>query len=106
MNRSLDILRETTKNVLKGGSEKSVKKHTSAGKLLARDRINLLVDKQTAFLELSPLAAHDMYEGNIHAAGIITGIGSIHGYDYCTYIVALRFWSSNNFQATMCDYCE
>lgn len=91
MTRSLDILRETTENVLKGGSEKAVKKHTSVGKLLARDRINLLLDKQTAFLELSPLAAHDMYEGNIHSAGIITGIGSIHGYCYSSYILASNF---------------
>lgn len=79
MNRSLTILKETTEKVLKGGSEKSVKKHISSGKLLARDRINLLLDKQTAFLELSALAAHDMYEGAIHSAGVITGIGSIHG---------------------------
>lgn len=80
MTRSLAILKETTEKVLKGGTEKAIKKHVSAGKLLVRDRINLLLDKQTAFLELSPLAAHDMYEGTIHSAGIITGIGSIHGY--------------------------
>lgn len=79
MTRSLAILKEVSEKVLKGGSEKSIKKHISAGKLLARERINQLVDRQTAFLELSPLAAHDMYDGTIHSAGIITGIGSVHG---------------------------
>lgn len=79
MGRSLTILKEATEKVLKGGSEKAIKKHVSSGKLLARDRINLLLDKQTAFLEFRSLAAHDMYEGAIHSAGIITGIGCIHG---------------------------
>lgn len=82
MTRSLTKLKEITEQVVKGGSEKAVKKHISAGKLLARERINLLLDKQTAFLELSSLAAHEMYEGSIHCAGIISGIGSIHGYNY------------------------
>lgn len=79
MNGSLSLLKAATEKVLKGGGEKSVKKHVAAGKLLARDRINLLLDKHTAFLELSALAANDMYEGSIHSAGIVTGIGSIHG---------------------------
>lgn len=79
MNGSLTLLKEATEKVLKGGAERSVKKHVVSGKLLARDRINLLLDKQTAFLELSSLAANDMYEGSIHSAGIVTGIGSIHG---------------------------
>lgn len=79
MNQSLRLLREATEKVLKGGSERAVKKHVSSGKLLARDRINLLLDKHTAFLELSSLAAYDMYEESVHSAGIITGIGCIHG---------------------------
>lgn len=79
MNASLSLLKTATEKVLKGGSEKSVRKHVAAGKLLARDRINLLLDKHTAFLELSALAANDMYEDSIHSAGIVTGIGSIHG---------------------------
>lgn len=76
----VDDLKLKTFNALKGGDEKAVKKHTNKGKLLARDRINLLLDKNTAFLELSTLAAYNMYNESIPSAGIITGIGRIHKY--------------------------
>ncbi|CAH1117341.1 unnamed protein product [Phaedon cochleariae] len=79
MSQLVEILKKKTDNVLRGGGEKAVTRHTSKGKLLARDRINLLLDKNTAFLELSSLAADEMYDGDIHSAGIITGIGKIHG---------------------------
>jgi len=62
-----------------GGSVESVKKHKERGKLLARERINLLVDLNTPFLELSPLAAFDLYNNGFPSAGIVTGIGVIHG---------------------------
>lgn len=62
-----------------GGTEESVKKHQKRGKLLARERINLLVDLNTPFLELSPLAAFDLYGNGFPSAGIVTGIGVIHG---------------------------
>lgn len=80
MTNSLTKLKDKTTDVLKGGGEKAVKRHVSKGKLLVRDRINLLLDKSSAFLELSTLAAHDMYDGVINSAGIITGIGRIQGY--------------------------
>jgi acetyl-CoA carboxylase carboxyltransferase component len=54
-------------------------KHLARGKLLARDRINLLVDPNTPFLELSTLAAIDQYENQFPSAGLVTGIGLIHG---------------------------
>jgi len=54
-------------------------KHLSRGKLLARDRINLLVDPNTPFIELSTLAAFDQYENQFPSAGLVTGIGLIHG---------------------------
>jgi len=54
-------------------------KHTSRGKLLARDRIRALVDPGASFLELSPLAAFDMYEGQAPGAGVVTGVGVVHG---------------------------
>lgn len=60
-----------------GGGEKAQKKHTERGKLLARVRIEKLLDPGTPFLELSPLAAHEMYDGQAPGAGIITGIGRI-----------------------------
>lgn len=72
-------LQKKTEIALQGGGEKAVARHTSKGKLLVRDRIKLLLDKSTAFLELSGLAASDLYGGSIHSAGIITGIGRIHG---------------------------
>lgn len=63
----------------KGGSERAVAKHKERGKLLARDRINLLIDPNTPFLELSPLAAYDQYNNDFPSAGIVTGIGVVHG---------------------------
>ena len=62
-----------------GGSDSSVAKHKKRGKLLARERINLLVDPNTPFLELSPMAANGMYDDEFPSAGVVTGIGVIHG---------------------------
>ncbi len=62
-----------------GGSEKSRERHAARGKLLPRDRVMTLIDPGSPFLELSPLAAFGMYDDDIHAAGIITGIGRIEG---------------------------
>lgn len=76
---SLSNLKNATKQVLQGGGENAVQRHTSKGKLLARDRINLLLDKNTAFLELSTLAGYNMYESAVNSGGIVTGIGRIHG---------------------------
>ena len=63
----------------KGGSERAVAKHVERGKLLARDRINLLIDPNTPFLELSSLAAYNQYDNGFPSAGIVTGIGVVHG---------------------------
>jgi 3-methylcrotonyl-CoA carboxylase beta subunit len=62
-----------------GGDERSRQRHISRGKLLPRERVERLLDPGTPFLELSPLAAYGMYDGDIHAAGIITGIGRLEG---------------------------
>ncbi|HET9835440.1 MAG TPA: carboxyl transferase domain-containing protein [Rhodanobacteraceae bacterium] len=62
-----------------GGGEKAREKHTSRGKLLPRERIRALLDPGSPFLELSPLAAHGMYEDAAPAAGLLTGIGRVHG---------------------------
>jgi len=62
-----------------GGSPSAVEKHKTRGKLVARERINLLVDRETPFLELSPLAAFGQYDNAFPGAGIVTGIGVIHG---------------------------
>jgi 3-methylcrotonyl-CoA carboxylase beta subunit len=62
-----------------GGDERARKRHIERGKLLPRERVERLLDPGSPFLELSPLAAFGMYEGDIHAAGIITGIGRVSG---------------------------
>ena len=72
-------LRERLSRVKQGGGPDLVKRHTARGKLFVRDRIERLLDPGTAFLELSPLAAVDMYDGDAPAAGVITGVGVIHG---------------------------
>jgi 3-methylcrotonyl-CoA carboxylase beta subunit len=71
--------REVIAEVVSGGPEKARQKHTSRGKLLVRDRIDLLLDPNTPFLELSSLAAYDQYNNQFPSAGIVTGIGMIHG---------------------------
>src|SRR5438046_2316560 len=72
-------LRERTEQVARGGGEAALDKHRSRGKLTARERIDRLLDPDTAFLELSALAAWEMYDGQAPAAGIVTGIGVIEG---------------------------
>ena len=62
-----------------GGGDKARTKHTERGKLLPRDRITALLDPGSPFLELSSLVAHGMFEDQAPCAGIITGIGRIHG---------------------------
>ena len=72
-------LRARTEEVRRGGPERARQRHTAAGKLLPRERVERLLDPGTAFLELSALAAYGMYEGEAPAAGIITGIGRVSG---------------------------
>jgi len=67
------------RGVMRREKDPAVNKHRSRGKLDARSRIDLLVDEKTPFLELSALAAYGQYENQFPAAGIITGIGQIHG---------------------------
>ena len=62
-----------------GGRTDAVQRHKERGKLLARERIDELIDSDTPFLEFSPLAAYGMYNDEVPAAGIVTGIGVIHG---------------------------
>src|SRR5579871_4942835 len=76
-------LRERTRLVEQGGGDDAVAKHRKRKKLLARERIALLCDPQTPFLELSALAAWDMYEGEAPSAGIVTGIGVVEARSAC-----------------------
>src|SRR3974390_393980 len=72
-------LRDKLKEVSGGGAEASGSRHTSRGKMLARERVDLLIDPGTAFLELSPLAANGLYGGDVHSATVITRAGRISG---------------------------
>jgi len=62
-----------------GGGEKAVSQHRKRGKMLPRERIQAIVDPGTQFLELSPLAAFEMYDSGAHSASIVTGVGLVHG---------------------------
>lgn len=79
LKRDVDDLRETIAEISKGGSERAREKHLSRGKLLPRQRVEQLVDAGTPFLEFSQLAARGMYDADIPAAGVITGIGRVSG---------------------------
>jgi acetyl-CoA carboxylase carboxyltransferase component len=72
-------LRERLAIVRAGGGEEAVRRHLGRNKLLPRDRIDHLIDPGSPFLELSSLAAWDMYSGDAPSAGIITGIGAVAG---------------------------
>ena len=72
-------LRGRLVHVKEGGGDESVKRHLARGKLLARQRIECLLDPGTPFLELSPLAANGMYDDEAPSAGIVTGIGQVEG---------------------------
>ncbi len=77
----LATLRERQQFAISGGAgrERSIERHHSRGKILPRDRIDLVCDADTPFLELSTLAGWDMYDNSAPGAGIVTGIGMVHG---------------------------
>lgn len=75
----LKNLNENIEKVKRGGTEEARTLHKSRGKMLARDRIKALLDRDSPFLEFSTLAAYDMYDNEAPCAGIVTGIGTIHG---------------------------
>ena len=75
----LDEYKSRLSENTQGGSERAIAKHKERGKLLARERINLLIDPNTPFLELSSLAAYNQYDNSFPSAGIVTGIGVVHG---------------------------
>ena len=79
MHRLVTQLRERTAAVRLGGGPKYLERHRSQGKLPARERIDTLLDEGSPFLELSPLAAWELYDNEAPAAGVITGIGRVSG---------------------------
>jgi acetyl-CoA carboxylase carboxyltransferase component len=75
----VERLHEALAAAREGGGAEARRRHTERGKLLVRDRIDALIDPGTPFFELSPLAAHGLYDGDAPAAGIVSGIGRIVG---------------------------
>jgi len=79
MQAQVDDLKQKLEEIKLGGGERSRDRHLSRGKLLPRDRVTNLLDPGSPFLELSQMAAHDVYKDNVPSAGIITGIGRVGG---------------------------
>ncbi len=77
--RLVDDLRAQLDRVALGGGERARERHLSRGKLLPRERVDRLIDPGAPFLELSPMAAHGLYDDEAPGAGIITGIGRVSG---------------------------
>jgi 3-methylcrotonyl-CoA carboxylase beta subunit len=74
-------LRERQQWAIDGGPnrERSIERHSSRGKVMVRDRIDMVIDEGTAFMELSALAGWGQYDDEVPGAGIVTGIGVVHG---------------------------
>ncbi|WQF83097.1 Putative acetyl-coenzyme A carboxyltransferase, ClpP/crotonase-like domain superfamily [Colletotrichum destructivum] len=80
MGEVMKKMQDLTRKVHLGGSAKAREKHLARKKMLPRDRVTALIDPGTTFLELSPLAAHELYpEADVPAGGIITGVGVVEG---------------------------
>jgi acetyl-CoA carboxylase carboxyltransferase component len=75
----VEELRERTASVAAGGGERALARHRERGKLTARERIDRLIDQDSAFLELNALAAWGLYDGEAPSGGIVTGIGVVEG---------------------------
>ncbi len=81
MQAVVDDLRAHLERVAQGGGEAARAKHTARGKLLPRDRVQMLLDPGTPFLEVAPLAALNMYNNDAPSSGVIVGIGRVSGVD-------------------------
>ncbi|EJT70755.1 methylcrotonoyl-CoA carboxylase subunit beta [Gaeumannomyces tritici R3-111a-1] len=80
MRAASDRVDRLTRAAQRGGSDKAREKHLARGKMLPRDRVAALIDPGTSFLELSPLAGHELYaDADVPAGGIITGVGQVEG---------------------------
>ncbi len=75
----LKVAADAAEAAMQGGGERSRERHLSRGKMLPRDRVSNLLDPGSPFLEIGATAAHDMYDGAAPAAGVIAGIGQVHG---------------------------
>ncbi len=81
----LNTLREKVQKTIQGGGEKYIQKHKERNKFMARERIERIIDEDSSFLELSTLAADGVYDTDVPSAGIVTGIGRVHGVE-CMFV--------------------
>jgi len=86
MSSQVDDLRSLVARLRLGGGEKAQQRHISRGKLLPRERLDALLDPGSPFLELSQLAAHDVYDDDVPGAGIITGVGRVSGQECMIFV--------------------
>ncbi len=86
MQAQVDDLRRLVETIKQGGGEKYQQRHKARGKLLPRERLNALLDPGSPFLELSQLAAYKVYDDDVPAAGIITGIGRVSGQECMVFV--------------------
>src|SRR5690606_23198422 len=81
----LSELKSRTEKIREGGGEEAIKKHKARKKLLPRERIEKILDPGSPFLELSTLAGYEVYEEDVPSAGVVTGIGLVHGVE-CMFV--------------------
>jgi 3-methylcrotonyl-CoA carboxylase beta subunit len=86
MQAQVDDLRKLVDQVRQGGGPKAQERHTARGKLLPRERLNAVLDPGSPFMELSQLAAYQVYEDDVPGAGIVTGIGRIAGQECMIFV--------------------
>ncbi len=79
MQSLVDDLREKVQKIALGGGETARQKHLDRGKLLPRERIDHLIDPGTAFIEIGQLAAYQVYQDDVPAAGVVAGVGQVNG---------------------------
>ena len=79
MRALVDDLNAKLAQIVLGGGDAARDRHVSRGKLLPRERVEMLLDPDTPFLEIAPLAALDMYDNAAPGAGVIAGIGRVSG---------------------------
>ncbi len=75
----VDEIKRIAKNIRAGGGDAARERHLARGKMLARERIDALLDPFSPFLEIAPFAAHEMYDGRVACAGVVAGIGRVSG---------------------------
>ena len=78
---SLDLVRSAAELAAAGGGEKARQRHLDRGKMLPRARVANLLDYGSSFLEIGATAAHGLYNGDAPSAGLVAGIGQVHGLD-------------------------